>query len=71
MTDVERKTLLVNQRMAEMLGYPPDEMIGTTPSAFLDPDQESLRRRPVEGLPQGRRFSRSSSFGATMVQFYG
>ena len=49
-TDAERKTILINQRMADMLGYTIEEMLGRVPSEFLDEDQEQLALRIREEL---------------------
>ena len=34
--DAQMRTTLVNQRMAQLLGYSPDEMIGRSPAEFVD-----------------------------------
>ena len=52
-TDAERKTILINQRMADMLGYRIEEMIGRVPSEFLDEDQEQLALKIREKLKAG------------------
>ena len=49
-TDAERKTILINQRMTDMLGYTKEEMLGRVPSEFLDEDQEQLALRIREEL---------------------
>ena len=62
LTDAERKTLLVNQRMAQMLGYSTEEMIGKSPSAFLDPDQESVRLETRRLLAAGQKIQQEFKF---------
>ena len=61
-TDAERKTVLVNQRMADMLGFTMEEMQGSTPSDFLDAGQEQLTRKTREELGTGARISREFKF---------
>ncbi|MFH0975817.1 MAG: PAS domain S-box protein [Spirochaetota bacterium] len=39
-TDGDRRTILVNKRMADMLGYTSDELHGRIPAEFLQPGQE-------------------------------
>ncbi len=53
-TDTERKTILINQRMADMLGCTIEEMIGRAPSEFLDEDQERLALKVREKLKAGK-----------------
>ncbi|MDD1673224.1 MAG: PAS domain S-box protein, partial [Methanomicrobiales archaeon] len=59
-TDAERKTILVNQRMADMLGYTVEEMLTKTPSEFLCSDQEQMRQKTGvdlrSGIPTRREF---------------
>ena len=52
-TDGERKTVLVNQRMADMLGYTIDELQGRIPSEFLQADQEPIVLKAREDLTAG------------------
>jgi PAS domain S-box-containing protein len=52
-TDADRKTVLVNQRMADMLGYSLDEMLGKTPSEFLVAGQEQIRQKIRDDLLKG------------------
>ncbi|MDD1669634.1 MAG: PAS domain S-box protein, partial [Methanomicrobiales archaeon] len=61
-TDADRGTLFVNRRMADMLGYPVDEMVGRTPSAFLAPGQEELRQKTGEKLKTGLRTQQEFRF---------
>ncbi len=61
-TDIDRKTIMVNQRLSEMFGYPIDEMIGKTSSDFLSGDQEKLRQETSEILKSGIRTSREFKF---------
>ncbi len=61
-TDDERKTVLVNQRMADMLGYPVRDLIGTIPSVFLADGQEQLRHETWQDLNQGEATHREFRF---------
>jgi PAS domain S-box-containing protein len=57
MVDRDERTAFVNPRMAEMLGYVPDEMIGRPLEGFIDADglamREERRRRRRSGEPRG------------------
>ena len=53
-TDAERKTIFINQKVADMLAYTKEEIIGRTPSEFLDEDQEHLSLEAREGLKAGK-----------------
>ncbi len=46
--DADRRTTYVNNRMAEMLGYRPDEMLGKSGLDFLDEEGRSLSDRNIE-----------------------
>jgi len=61
-TDADRRTVFVNQRMADMLGYPAEEILGRTPSAFLDPGQERLRQETAATLKTGIRTQKEFLF---------
>jgi PAS domain S-box-containing protein len=52
-TDGERRTILVNQRMADMLGYTTDELQGRIPSEFLDAGQEPVVLKARQDLTGG------------------
>lgn len=52
-TDGEGRTILVNQRMADMLGYTADELQGRIPSEFLHADQDSTVLRARQELTAG------------------
>ncbi|WP_426752817.1 PAS domain S-box protein [Myxococcus sp. Y35] len=41
--DQDARTLFVNRRMAEMLGYAPHEMLGRPSATFLTPDSQQVR----------------------------
>jgi PAS domain S-box-containing protein len=53
-TGPKRETILINQRMAEMLGCTIEEMIGRTPSEYLDEDQERLALKVRDQLKAGK-----------------
>jgi len=61
-TDSNRKTILVNQRMADMLGYSIEEIIEKTPSEFLCEDQEEMRQKTGQELKSGIRTTREFKF---------
>ncbi len=61
-TDAEKKTILINQRMADMLGYPVKEMLGRTPSEFLGTGQERLRLKTSDDLLRGEPTHREFKF---------
>jgi PAS domain S-box-containing protein len=52
-TDGERRTILVNQRMADMLGYTTDELQGRIPSEFLHAGQELVVLKARQDLTGG------------------
>jgi PAS domain S-box-containing protein len=54
-TDAERKTILVNQRMADMLGFTIDEMLGRISSDFLAAGQEQLIQHTREELAKRQK----------------
>jgi len=64
--DDQLRTTFVNQRMAEMLGYSPDEMLGRSITSFVPagelPDHEALieRRRKGNGDQYERRLIRKN-----------
>jgi PAS domain S-box-containing protein len=45
--DTEERTDYVNPRMASMLGYRPDEMIGRKLSDFMDPEQFGIAKQEI------------------------
>ncbi len=53
--DEESRTTFVNQKMAEMLGYTVDEMIGQTPYAFMDEKWRKVAEVNMQGRRQGIR----------------
>jgi PAS domain S-box-containing protein len=61
-TDAERKTVLVNQAMAGMLGFTMEEMEGRTPSDFLDAGQESIRVKTSAALKKGGKTHQEFKF---------
>jgi PAS domain S-box-containing protein len=61
-TDGNRETIMVNQRLSEMLGYPINELIGKTSSEFLFGDQEENRQETIEILKKGIKTSREFKF---------
>jgi PAS domain S-box-containing protein len=52
--DVDGRTTLVNEAMAGMLGYAPDEMIGVSIDAFLPPEQRELGNKRFARVLAGR-----------------
>jgi two-component system, chemotaxis family, sensor kinase Cph1 len=56
-TDSNRITIMVNQRLSEMLGYPIKEMMGKTASDFLFGDQEEIRQEINAKLKSGIKTS--------------
>ena len=61
-TDAEKKTILINQRMADMLGYPVKEVLGRTPSEFLGTGQEPMRLKTSDDLKKGQSTQREFKF---------
>jgi len=53
--DREAKTTYVNRKMAEMLGYAPEEMAGQPLLAFMNKDQHPLARGLLDRRRQGVR----------------
>jgi PAS domain S-box-containing protein len=51
--DADNVTTLVNRKMADMLGYTVEEMIGTPLFAFMDDEGRSIAARNVERRRQG------------------
>ncbi|MBN1451809.1 MAG: PAS domain S-box protein, partial [Anaerolineales bacterium] len=58
--DAENRTTFVNQRMAEMLGYTVDEMLGRSLFAFMDDEGKAQAEANVErrrqGIPEQHEF---------------
>ena len=46
--DEDSKTIFVNNRLAEMLGYPPEEMIGKSLNAFMDEQWQDKAKNFIE-----------------------
>ncbi len=61
-TDGARLTTLVNQRMADMLGYSREELVGREPAEFLHPDQEAIVRRTREAIMAGSKLHQEFKF---------
>ncbi len=61
-TDSNRVTIMVNQRLSEMLGYPISEIAGNTPTKFLFNDQEEIRQEVSDILKSGLKTSREFKF---------
>ena len=53
--DEDGRTLLTNAKMAEMLGYTPDEMKGRSVFTFIDKKQRSLAKVHLSRRRQGER----------------
>jgi PAS domain S-box-containing protein len=51
--DAERRTTFVNERMARMLGYTPDEMIGSSYHDFVDAESAAISDRAIEERKKG------------------
>ncbi len=51
--DSENKTSFVNPRMATMLGYQPEEMLGQTLFHFMDEEEMTLAQANIERRQQG------------------
>jgi diguanylate cyclase (GGDEF)-like protein/PAS domain S-box-containing protein len=59
MVDLEDRTTFVNQRMAELLGYSIQEMLGRSPSEFYfteagRQERDQHRKRSLEGIKESR-----------------
>ncbi len=61
-TDPNRVTIMVNQRLSEMFGYPISEILGNTPTKFLFNDQEDIRQETSDILKSGIKTSREFKF---------
>ncbi len=61
-TDGERKTTLVNRRMADMLGYSREELMGREPAEFLNPDQKAVLERTRQAIMSGSRTHQEFKF---------
>jgi diguanylate cyclase (GGDEF)-like protein/PAS domain S-box-containing protein len=53
--DDEERTTFVNARMAEMLGYSSDEMLGKTPFTFMDPQNVDTAKVSLKWSKSGAR----------------
>ncbi|MDE3166287.1 MAG: PAS domain S-box protein [Acidobacteriota bacterium] len=61
-TDTEGCTTFANARMADILGYTPDEMTGRPFVDFLDPEEVDRARRTFESRKHGDRSPREFRF---------
>lgn len=61
-TDAERKTVFVNQKMADMLGYTIDEMSGRAPMEFLYEDQTDHMLEARAEVETGKNTQREFKF---------
>lgn len=57
-TDSNRNTIMVNQRLSELLGYSINEIVGKRSSDFLFPGQDAIRKEALEALNSGQKTSR-------------
>ncbi len=55
MIDSDFRTTFVNRRMAEMLGYTPEEMMGRTPFDFVFPEDAARKQADLERRRKGVR----------------
>ena len=53
MIDAQSHTSFVNNRMAEMLGYTKEEMLGKHLYAFMDDEGRNISERNIERLKKG------------------
>lgn len=61
-TDAETRTTYVNKRMADMLGYSPEEMIGKSFNDFMDEEGRAFARLKLERRRQGIKESHEHKF---------
>jgi PAS domain S-box-containing protein len=61
-TDAGMKIIFVNQRMADMLGYKREELIGRIPAEFLDKGQEELVEKIRGELRTGKEIQQEYKF---------
>lgn len=54
MSDTEHKTTYVNPRLANMLGYLPEEMLKNEITSFVAPDERERARRHISSLVAGQ-----------------
>lgn len=72
-TDEDLRTTFVNRKMAEMLGYAPEEMLGKTPYSFMfeedlpEQHRRAERRRRGQGETYERRFKCKDGSEAWML----
>jgi PAS domain S-box-containing protein len=55
MIDVDNQTTFVNQKMADILGYPMDEMSGAPLFAFMDAEDQAIAKASFERCRRGIR----------------
>ncbi len=60
--DAKGRTTRVNRKMAEMLGYTPDEMVGRPLIAFMDEEGQATVAATMERYPDGHAEPREYSF---------
>ena len=53
MTDRDERTVFVNRSLAKMLGLPPDEIVGRTPTEFMDAEQGAILSEATARRRQG------------------
>lgn len=53
MIDAEGRTTFVNPKMAEMLGYTPEQMLGRDLNSFMDETGQAIAARNIERRKQG------------------
>ena len=51
--DAEDRTVFVNRKMAEILGFKPEEMLGKTLFDFMDEEDKAITKRNLERRRQG------------------
>ncbi len=53
MIDAESRTTFANRKMADMLGYTPEEMLGKSLFSFMDEEERALAERLIERRRRG------------------
>jgi PAS domain S-box-containing protein len=62
MIDVNNKTIFVNKKMCEILGYTEEEMIGRTNFSFKDPEEQKIALQQIERRKKGLKETHESKF---------